>query len=316
MRGFTLALVSMAALAAPALATAALAEEPWYPSKYGAADTNGAMNNLSPEATVKAAKLVKTGKVYALGVVTGPDTPAYPGRKFSMAVLPLDDGGGSPIGANQVTGHDDLLMTFIGIGSQLDGFGHMGINRRHYNGVHARDFYQPGGVTKFGTESILPTATRGVLLDMTKHFKQSPVKPGTPFNRAEIDAAAKAAGVTIGKGDVVLFHTGWLATAKDDPKQFIAVQPGLGKAGADYLASLGVVMIGADTAALEALPSEDPALPFVVHQTLLVKHGIHILENIDTAALAADGATEFMFVLGQPRFQGTVQAVINPIAIR
>ncbi len=303
-------------LAAILALSPALATDEWHPSKYGANDTNGAMNNLSPEATVKAAKLVKTGKVYALGVVTGPETPSWPGRKFSMAVMPIDDGGGSPMGTNQVTGHDDILMTFIGIGTQLDGFGHIGINHVHYNGVHARNFYRPDGVTKFGTENILPTATRGVLLDMTKHFKQSPVKPGTAFNRAEIDAAAKAAGITITKGDVVLFHTGWLATAKEDPKQFIAVQPGLGKEGADYLASLGVVMVGADTAAVEAIPFEDPARPFIVHQTLLTKHGIHLIETVNTAELAADGATEFLFVLGQPRFKGSVQAVVNPVAIR
>ena len=310
MRQLTLAL-ALAALAVPVSA-----EEAWYPSKYGAQDTNGAMNNLSPEAAVAAAKLVKTGKVYALGIVTGPDTPVWPGRSYSAAVMPIDDGGGTPIGTNQVTGHDDVLMTFVGIGTQLDGFGHMGINRRHYNGVHARDFYKPDGVTKFGMEAILPTATRGVLLDMTKHYKMAQLKPGTAFNRAEIDAAAKAAGVKIGKGDVVLFHTGWMAMAKTDPKQFIAVQPGLGKEGAEYLSSLGVVMVGADTAALEAIPSEDPARPFIVHQTLLTKHGVHILENINTAELAADGATEFMFVLGQPRLEGTVQAIVNPVAIR
>ena len=304
------------ALALIALAAPAGAQEASSPSKYGAEDTNGAMNNLSPEGAIKAAKLVKTGKVYALGVVTGPDTPVWPGRSYSVAVMAIDDGGGTPMGANKVTGHDDVLMTFVGIGTQLDGFGHIGIDRVHYNGVHARDFYKPDGVTKFGTENILPTATRGVLLDMTKHYKMAQLKPGTAFNRAEIDAAAKAAGVRIGKGDVVLFHTGWMAMAKADPKQFIAAQPGLGKEGAEYLASLGVVMIGADSAALEAIPFEDPARPFVVHQTLLAKHGVHILENINTADLAADGATEFMFVLGQPRFQGTVQAVVNPVAIR
>ena len=40
------------------------------------------------------------------------------------------------------------------------------------------------------------------------------------------------------------------------------------------------------------------------------------LDTDDTRALAADGATEFLFVLGQPRFVGAVQAVINPVAIR
>jgi hypothetical protein len=34
------------------------------------------------------------------------------------------------------------------------------------------------------------------------------------------------------------------------------------------------------------------------------------------ASLAADGAHEFLFVLGQPKFVGAVQMVINPIAIR
>ncbi len=311
MRTLTLAL-ALTALTAPALAE----DAPWYPSKYGAEDTNGAMNNLSPEATIAAAKLVRTGQVYALGIVTGPDTPVWPGRSFAAAVLPIDDGGGSPIGKTKATGHDDILMTSVGIGTQLDGFGHMGIDRRHYNGVHARDFYKPGGVTKFGTEAILPTATRGVLLDMTRLYKSAQVKPGTAFNRAEIDAAATAAGLKLRKGDVVLFHTGWMAMAKTDPKRFIAEQPGLGKEGAEYLASLGVVMIGADTSALEAIPFEDPEMPFVVHLTLLAKHGVHVLENINTAELAKDGATEFLFVLGQPRFQGTVQAVVNPVAIR
>ena len=43
--------------------TSASAQEAWYPSQYGPGDTKGAMNNLSPEGAVAAAKLVKTGKV-------------------------------------------------------------------------------------------------------------------------------------------------------------------------------------------------------------------------------------------------------------
>ncbi len=42
----------------------------------------------------------------------------------------------------------------------------------------------------------------------------------------------------------------------------------------------------------------------------------YILENMDTEALAADKGYEFLFVLGQPRRRGGVQAMINPIAIR
>jgi kynurenine formamidase len=155
-----------------------------------------------------------------------------------------------------------------------------------------------------------------VLLDMTRHYGTSPLPEGTAFNQKEIAAAAKKQGVRLEKGDVVLFHTGWLDVADSDPKRFMAGQPGLGLEGARYLAGLGVVAVGADTWALEVLPSEDPEMAFPVHPELLARNGVYILENMDTRALAADGATEFLFVLGQPRFVGAVQAVINPVAIR
>ncbi|MFN8947470.1 MAG: cyclase family protein [Alphaproteobacteria bacterium] len=298
------------------LSVPAMAGDDWWPSKHGAGDTLGAANNLSPEATKAAAQLVKLGKTYALGVVTDRTTPAYPPRSYNIVVTQSNDGMGVPMAGNRVTANDDILMTYLGIGTQLDGLGHVGIGHRYYNGMEAKDFVSPGGLTKLGTENIPPMATRGILLDMTKLKGVKMLAAGTAINRKEIDAAAKAAGVTIGKGDVVLFHTGYLALAAKEPAKFIAEQPGLGKEGAAYLASLGVVAVGADTAALEVIPFEDKTEAFPVDQILLARTGVHILENINTAELARDGATAFLFVLGQPRFQGAVQMVVNPIAIR
>ncbi len=297
-------------------AGAAFAADNWYPSKYGASDTIGAANNLSPDATLAASKLVKLGKVYALGVVTGPDTPAYPPRTYQIVVTQSNDGTGGTLGSNKATGNDDILMSYVGIGSQLDGLGHLGIDHRYYNGNHAKDFVTPGGLKKLGTESVPPIATRGVLLDMAKLLKNKVLPAGRAFNRKEIEAAEKAAGVTIGKGDVVIFHTGWMSLADRDKKKFMGGEPGLGKEGAELLAARGVVAVGADTWGVEAVPFEVKTEAFPVHQILLAKNGVYLLEGMNTAALAADGATEFLFVLGQPRFQGAVQAVINPIAIR
>jgi hypothetical protein len=48
------------------------ANDNWYPSKYGAEDTIGALNELSPTKTKQAAELVKLGKTYALGVENRP----------------------------------------------------------------------------------------------------------------------------------------------------------------------------------------------------------------------------------------------------
>jgi hypothetical protein len=290
--------------------------ERWYPSRYGADDTLGAINLLSPDKVVQAARLVTTGKTYALGVLTGPDTPAYAPRRFAMTVLQPGDGTGASAGSNRTTGNDDMMTTWLGIGSQIDGLGHVGIDHRYYNGLHASEFVTAEGLTRLGTHALPPIVTRGVLLNIARLMNQDMLPEGTAINGNEIRAAAQAQGVTIEQGDVVLLHTGWLNMADQDPQRFIAVQPGLGVDGARYLAGLGVVAVGADSAALEVVPHEDPAQAFPVHQELLAKNGVYILESMDTRELAADGVSEFLFVLGQPRFVGAVQAVINPVAIR
>ncbi|MFN7180794.1 cyclase family protein [Hyphomonas sp.] len=301
-------------IAEPPVTSEAAVRGEWYPSRYGPDDRLGAMNNLSPEKTAEAAKLITTGKTYALGQVTGKTTPAYGPRTFSMTILQLSDGSGTPLGENKAVGNDDLVNTYIGIGSQLDGLGHMGIDHRYYNGVPVSEFVTTAGLTQFGTHTLPPVATRGVLLDMTKQFGD-PVAPGTAFNKAEIDAAAKAAGVTIGEGDIVLFHTGTMKS-QEGSTELSPVEPGLGVGGAQYLADLGVVAVGADTWALEVIPFEKEARPFDVHLTLLAKNGVYILENMVTHELAEDGVSEFFFTLGAPRLEGSVQAIINPVAIR
>ncbi|MYA17847.1 MAG: cyclase family protein, partial [Gammaproteobacteria bacterium] len=240
----------------------------------------------------------------------------YPPRHYAITVIQPGQDLGPTMGANRATGNDDLLYTWMGIGSQLDGLGHMGIDHVYYNGLHAKDFVTTKGLTALSIEKIPPMVGRGVLLDMTRHFGENPLPAGTVFNEAEIKAQATAQGVEIGKGDVVLFHTGWLNLAGVDNETFMGGEPGLGMGGAKYLASLDVVAVGADTWGLEAVPHENPELMFPVHPELLAKNGIYILENMDVRALAADEGWEFLFVLGQPRFEGAVQAVINPVAIR
>ncbi|MBM4337075.1 MAG: cyclase family protein [Deltaproteobacteria bacterium] len=292
----------------------ALAADPWYPSKYGKDDTIGAANNLSPEIVVEAAKLVKTGKTYSLGVTTGPDTPAYGTRNFQIfteaSII------GTPLGTNKATGNDDFLATWMGIGSQLDGLGHLGIDYTYYNGHEESEFLRPHGLLLLSTDKVPPIVTRGVLLDFVA-LQGADLAPGKAINRAEIEAAVAKQGTPIRKGDVVLLHTGWLASmAAKDKKAFLEKEPGLGKGGAEYLASLGVVAVGSDGWAVEAIPFENPDEAFPVHQILLARNGIYILENMNVGPLAADRGYEFLFVLGQPKFAGAVQAIINPIAIR
>ncbi len=305
---------SLAQTAAPSSAAPKSPSE-WSPSPHGPDDRLGALNYVRPEKTARAAKLVTEGISYSLGAPVGPETPAYGPRSYSVTVLQLSDGTGTPIGANQATGNDDLIHTWLGIGSQLDGLGHMGTEHTYYNGVKASDFVATDGLKQFSIHTLPPIATRGVLLDMTKVYDSNPVPDGTAFNKDAIKAAAKAADITLEAGDIVLFHTGKMA-ALAETQDFSPTAPGLGLEGARYLAELGIAAIGTDTWAVEAIPFESPEHVFPVHPVLLAEYGVYILENMVTEPLARDDVTEFFFVLGMPRLKGTVQAMVNPIALK
>lgn len=240
-------------------------------------------------------------------------TPVYPARTFAITILQPGQTGGSGLGPTKTTYNDDIINGWVGIGSQLDGQGHIGVDHVYYNCNKSLDFAAADGLKKLGLDKVPPFVTRGIVLDMTAVTGQSPVPAGTPFNKKEIDDALAKQGLQIKKGDVVLFHTGWQEMASKDAKAFMAGEPGLGKEGAEYLVSKEVVAIGADQWALEVIPFEKGVGVFEVHQILLPRSGTYILENMNTAPLVADKAWEFMFVAC---ITGSVQAIINPVAIR
>jgi kynurenine formamidase len=287
----------------------------WTKSKWGPDDEIGAANYMTPELTLKAVQLVKTGKTYALGIPVGSTTPAYPPRSFKVTIVQPGQAGSPGLGPTKTTYNDDIIEGWAGVGSQIDGLGHIGIEHVYYNGNKLADFADPTGLKKFGIEKIPPIVARGVLLDMAAHYGTDVVKEGTAFNVKEIEEVAKKQGVEIRQGDVVIFHTGWVVLIGKDDKRYSAAEPGLGVEGAKYLVGKGVVAIGADTWGLEVLPFESKNV-FEVHQILLPMNGTYILENMNTADLAKDKAYEFLFVLGTARFKGGVQGMINPVAIR
>lgn len=286
-------------------------------SKFGPDDQIGNLNYVTPAKTLAASKLITKGKSYRLGIETNKDTPAYGTRTFGITVLQPGQAGGATIGPNKVSYNDDIITGWVGIGSQLDGFGHLGIDYLYFNCNRAADFVAPDGLKKLGIEKVPAIATRGVLLDMAGYFNTDIVKEGTAFNRPEIEGAMKRQGIrALEQGDVVLFYTGWQKLLGKDNKRFISVNPGLGREGARYLVSLGVAMVGSDTSNFEVIPFEKDAGTYEVHQILLALNGVHILENINTEEMVKDQAWEFLFTLGPPRITGGVQAIINPIAIR
>ena len=298
------------------LPLASHAEQQCQPSRWGPDDEIGAANLITAESVLKAAQLVKTGKTYSLGIVIGPNTPAFPPRSLSLTVVqPNQQESNRPFA--EMTYNDDIFVGWLGIGSQIDGLGHFGHQGMYYNCNHARDFAGISGLSKLGIEKIPPLVARGVVLDIASHYGVSHLAAGQYFSVADVKAVEKEQGTPIRAGDVVLFHTGWTdAKLASDPVAWASGEPGQSEEVATYIASKNVVAVGADTWGVDVVPYQNPARPFQGHLTYLKENGIYILETMNTGPLVRDKAYEFLFILGQAKLEGAVQMIINPVAIR
>lgn len=310
-RPFQRAGVGAAFAAMTLMASTANAEAP---SRWGKDDRVGAVNEITPATVKDAGRLIRTGKVYSLAIDTKPDPTLF--RVYRVTLRSSEARG-----TNQLTSVEDMVITSPSIGTSLDGLSHVGRGGVHYNGIRIGEVTGSDGGLRgakvFGTETIPPIVARGILLDFVRYGDRAALTGRAGITRAHIEAVAKAQGVDIRRGDVVLLHTGWLQNEAGKPAPSgVPSVPGLGTDGARYLASLGVVAVGADTGGLEVNPAEVHSEFLPVHQILLVDNGVYIIENVKTEELAADSAYEFMFVLATPKLPGTVQSTITPVAIR
>ncbi len=172
---------------------AAVIEGGYWVSPYGPGDGRGTFNEVTPERTAKALKILKRGKpvhTYQMGEQMFNGFPAFssePPRLHHMSLYVFGykaapefvAGGGIqsgivPFGPNGVIGHEERFaenFTFQ-IASQIDGLGHVGIATGDsrggwfYNDNYAADLISPTGLTHLGNETMGPLVTRGVILDI------------------------------------------------------------------------------------------------------------------------------------------------------
>ena len=288
-------------------------------SEWGRDDQIGAANRITPERTIAAASLVKTGASHPLGIVITPGMPAYPPRYTQLQVVqpehPYRTDASHKLGW-KISANDDLVQMWLGTGPQIDGLGHLGEDGEFYNCHQGKDFAAITGLTKLDISQIPPMVARGVLIDVAKHLGVSHLSAAQPISTQDLQSAMTEQKITVREGDVILLHTGYTdAFLEADPQLWGSTIPGITNDAARFLASLKPLAVGADTWGLGAVPPAPGDKVFYDHAILLKQNGIYILETMNTGRLAAEAVKEFMFVLGQARLKGAVQMVINPVAM-
>jgi kynurenine formamidase len=174
---------------------------------FGEDDQIGTINLLTPERVASAAKLVRSGKVFALNwELELPDPPLFGRQKLEHTIL-----------NRRWNVNDDLYNEFNPQSStQWDGMTHFGHPEHgYYNGVQQSQVTgKPGtrnGIENWARRGI---AGRAVLIDFERYAEQAGIDyaPDNAYGitAAEIKAAAQAHGVSFQVGDILLLRTGWI----------------------------------------------------------------------------------------------------------
>jgi kynurenine formamidase len=284
--------------------------ERWWPSAFGADDELGMLNHVTEAKRRAALASVSEGRLYDLGRVIDERVPVFPGRFFRQTLVTTAhhanmEGG---LGDNDVNWITEQVSGTMQLGTHLDALCHLQIGDRGYNGWSVGELADTAGVRRLGIDTVPQIVTRGLLVDVGG--KRS--RPGEVIDVADVEAALE--GAVPERGDALLFHTGWGARW-DDPETYVSGQPGPGYELAEWIAAHGIALTGCDTWSYGPVPAEDPDRPFEVPQILNARHGVFIVENLDTSALAADGVREFALVLTHPKLRGASGAWTSPIAL-
>jgi kynurenine formamidase len=299
------------------------ADTPWWPSRYGADDEAGALNEIDAAAVLRGLATVRAGRVHDLGHVLDARSPAFPGRVFTQQLTTAahavnrrrPDGGPDGLGANGVGWIVEHVQATSQMGTHVDGLNHLQIGDRTYNGHRLADIVEEHGTNRLGIDTLPQVVTRGLLLDVAALRGVDRLGPGDVVTPDDADAALARIGTTVQPGDAVLFHTGWGRLWDDDPATYPTGEPGPGMALASWLVERRVALTGCDTWSYGPVPPEDPARPFEVPQTLNVHHGVVVAENLRLRDVAAAGVGEFLFVLAHPKLRGATGAWVAPLAV-
>jgi kynurenine formamidase len=295
----------------------------WWPSKYGADDQAGALNEITAATVLAAVRLVRRGAVFDLAHVLHADIPAFPGRTFRQYLTTnyhqinrrRPDTGGAGWGRNNVNWIVEQVTATQQMGTHMDALNHLQIGDRTYNGHQLADIVEDYGTNKLGVDTLPQIVTRGVLLDIAAARGVERLGPGDVITVDDVDAALSAEGLEVRPGDAVFFHTGWGDLWGSENERYAAGEPGPGLAVASWLVEHGVALTGCDTWSYGPVPAEDPAQPFVVPQTLNTHHGVVVVENLHLAEAARAGLTEFLLVLSHAKLRGATGAWVAPLAI-
>ncbi len=311
--------VSIVLLSHSTLASADLGENNW---PWGKDDVLGAGNLMTANSIKAALMAVENGQIIELSHDVAMGAP-YIWPIQTPYVMTLSRTSKNMEGflrenmgaTNNIGFYLERIEMTTHVSTHIDALGHVTIAAELYNGLDREQAASDIGLNHNGIDKSPPFIATGILIDVAAYKGLDNLEPGYAITPADLQGALKKQGTGIPEGAIVYIHTGWGKNFTADPQHYAHTGPGIGLAASRWLASQNVVAIGADNMALEVTPGEDPKVVFPVHQHLLVKQGIYIIENVKTDELAAKKRYQTTTIMLPTKFRGATGTPLRIIAL-
>ena len=166
--------------------------------RWGADDEIGTLNHIEPQHIIDAAKLVRKGKVFAMGIPldqNGPQRGLF-GKRWNpihtMLATGTDAVAGNQDKSPNIRFADDAINMPVQSATHFDALGHVFYEDKMYNGFPATAV-DSTGVHKCGIQHTRDKMVgRGVLLDVARYKGVDWLEDGYGISNEELDATAKA----------------------------------------------------------------------------------------------------------------------------
>lgn len=317
---------------------------------WPAGDERGMANQIGPATFARCAPYLSTpqARAYELSHVRSNTMPLSPfAGPYAQRPLPTNGLPGTAQAFNMEVLNENANPGQQG--TQMDAFGHFGALPQPWDGksgMPTNEVRYYGGFTqtevkptpdspllKLGIDKVPPLVTTAVLLDARQHVgKGMAMKAGELVTAAHLDGMLQAQGLAsrgILPGDAVLVYTGWSDRYADPDveKVYYQMAPGLSDDATQLLAARRAVIVGLDTAFVDAMNEGQlagktgpplgtpPGMAFPSHHRFLVEAGVHTLENAKLDELVRDKVWTSCVIVLPLREKGGAGSPVRPVAI-
>lgn len=280
--------------------------------RWGADDELGTLNYITPKTRIAAARLVREGRTVSMGrdldKVQSPNNPSP--VRHTMAYQ-----AHTPIGAV-----DEVAMPLHGfVNTHLDAIAHVYRGEDIYNGRRAQEIVTSAGLA-FGDICAQRDGifTRGVLLDVTGVREVDWLAPDDRITGADLHAAEKLQGVTVGSGDAVFVYVGLQKREAVDGPENLAERCGIMPEVIGWLHEREVSVYSGDC--IEVFPNPyGPRYSIYLHNIGLASMGLVLLDipamEPLVAACRETQRSDFLLTMAPLRLSGGTGSPANPIAV-